>query len=49
MAMRARSFKALGHLGHFVMLQKLAPVDALSTKQGFIGINPYIKIFYFLN
>jgi hypothetical protein len=39
----------LGHLGHFVMPQKSAPVDALSTMHGFIGINPYIKIFYFLN
>jgi hypothetical protein len=46
---RARSFKALGHLGHFVMPQKLAPGDALSTMHGFIGINPNIKIFYFLN
>jgi hypothetical protein len=49
MAMRARSFKALGHLGHFVMLQKLVADAALSAKHGFIGINPYIKIFYFLN
>jgi hypothetical protein len=46
---RAQSFKALGHLGHFVMPQKLAPGDALSTMHGFIGINPNIKIFYFLN
>jgi len=46
---RARSFKALGHLGHFVMPEKLARGDALSAMHGFIGINPNIKIFYFLN
>ena len=46
---RARSFKALGHLGHFVMLQKLARDAALSAKHGFIGINPYIFFLYFLN
>ena len=46
---RARSFKALGHLGQIVMPEKLARGDALSTMHGFIGVNPYIKIFYFLN
>jgi len=46
---RLGEFPALGHLGHFVTLQKSARVDALSPVHDFIGINPYIKIFYFLN
>jgi hypothetical protein len=46
---RARSFKALGHLGHFVMPEKLVAGDALAWPHSYIGINPYIKIFYFLN
>ena len=46
---RARSFKALGHLGHFVTLQKLARDAAFYTVHGLLGINPYIFFFYFLN
>ena len=47
---RARSFKALGHLGHFVMLQKLAPDAACYTVHGFVDTNPTVyiySIFYF--
>jgi hypothetical protein len=44
-----RSFKALGHLGHLVIDLKLTRDAAFYTVHGFIGINPYIKIFYFLN
>jgi len=47
--MRARSFKALGHLGHFVIVQKLARDAAWAWPYSLLSINPYIKIFYFLN
>jgi len=46
---RARSFKALGHLGHFVMLQKLVADAAWASPNSLLRVYPYIKIFYFLN
>jgi hypothetical protein len=49
MAMRARSFKALGHLGHLVIDLKSARDAAWAWPYSLLGINPYIKIFYFLN
>jgi hypothetical protein len=50
MAMRAHAgAKALGHLGHLVIDLKSAPVAAWAWPYSLLGINPYIKIFYFLN
>jgi hypothetical protein len=46
---RARSFKALGHLGHFVMPEKLARDAAWASPNSLLRVYPYIKIFYFLN
>ena len=40
---------ALGHLGQIVMPQKLVAGAALAWPYSLLGINPYIKIFYFLN
>jgi hypothetical protein len=42
-------FRSLGHLGHLVIDLKLARVAALAWPYSLLGINPYIKIFYFLN
>ena len=41
--------KALGHLGHLVIVLKLVAGAALAWPYSLLGINPYIKIFYFLN
>ena len=46
---RARSFKALGHLGHFVTSQKLVRDAAWASPNSLLRVYPYIKIFYFLN
>jgi len=46
---RARSFKALGHLGHLVIDLKLVADAAWAWPYSLLGIYPYIKIFYFLN
>jgi hypothetical protein len=46
---RARSFKALGHLGHFVMPEKLARDAVAARPYSLLRVYPYIKIFYFLN
>jgi len=41
--------KSLGHLGHLVIDLKLVAGAALAWPYSLLGINPYIKIFYFLN
>ena len=46
---RARSFKALGHLGHFVIAEKSARDAAWASPNSLLRVYPYIKIFYFLN
>jgi hypothetical protein len=46
---RARSFKALGHLGHFVIVQKLVADAVAARPYSLLRVYPYIKIFYFLN
>jgi hypothetical protein len=44
-----RSFKALGHLGHFVIVQKSARDAVAARPYSLLRVYPYIKIFYFLN
>ncbi len=46
---RARSFKALGHLGHFVIAEKLARDAVAARPYSLLRVYPNIKIFYFLN
>jgi hypothetical protein len=46
---RARSFKALGHLGQIVTSQKLVRDAAWASPNSLLRVYPYIKIFYFLN
>jgi hypothetical protein len=46
---RARSFKALGHLGQIVTSQKLVADAAWASPNSLLRVYPNIKIFYFLN
>jgi hypothetical protein len=46
---RARSFKALGHLGQIVTSQKLVRDAVAARPYSLLRVYPYIKIFYFLN